>query len=149
MDFFTHEFQKTLNRKIEYFEPEKNAADSIQSLREKLKNFPNSLLITGKFKTDVKTRSIVKDIKKETKKKKAFVKIELWEMELEVEYIDTNSFKTLGKKTIRSNLKDADPTKTEFNFKSLFDKITDQFLQESQKKVRIQVRYLLKNRKMP
>lgn len=144
IDFFTGEYPKVINRKIEYVEFEENALDRSQALKEKLMNFPNSLLITGTFKTDIKTRSIVRDIKSDSQKKKAFVQIELWEMLLELEYIETDSFKTLEKRTFRANIRDADPKKTEFNFKSLFDKITDQFLLESQKKFKIQERYLLK-----
>ena len=146
--FFTTDFQQAVKRKIEYLPLEKGLTDPMTTLREKLKNYPNSLLITGKFTIDIKTRSMVKDVKnKSGKKKKAFVKIQLWEMKMKVAFIETDAFNILKEDTFTEKLKDADPQKGKFNFKSLFDSITDRLLQKSLKKFKIQERYLLKNGK--
>jgi hypothetical protein len=147
IDFFTNDFQQAIKRKVEYLPLETGSSEPITILKEKLKNIPNSLLITGEFSIDIKTRSIIKEVKnKNGKKQKAFVKIQLWNMEMKVIFIETDTFTTLRENTFIEKLKDADPRKTTFNFKSLFDGITERLIQKSLKQVKIQERYLLKNR---
>lgn len=144
IDFFTVDFQRAVKRKVEYLPLETGATDPLPILKEKLKNFPDSLLITGKLSLDIKSRSIIKDIKnKKGKKQKKFVKIEMWEIKLKVRFIETETFEILKEKTFSEKSTDADPEKTDFNFKSLFDRITDRLILNSTRQVKMQERYLL------
>lgn len=143
--FFTDEFQQAIQKKIEHVEIETDTENRLESIKNKLRKHPNTLFITGKFTIDIKTRSIVKNVKE--KKKKAFVKIQLWEMTWKLVMIESDSLKTISQQTFDSKLKDADPRKAQFNFKSLFDNLTERFMQNIKKKFKFQNRYLLQNRK--
>jgi len=143
--FFTDDFQQAIKKKIEYVDIKNGSVPKLDAIKKKLKMHPNTLFITGKFTIDIKTRSIVKDVKE--KKKKAFVKIQIWEMTWNMIMIDSDSLKTIKKMTFDSKMKDADPQKNQFNFKSLFDDLTEQFMQNVRKRYKFQNRYLLKDRK--
>lgn len=143
--FFTDEFQQAIQKKIEHVEIETDPENRLESIKNKLRKHPNTLFITGKFTIDIKTRSIVKKVKE--KKKKAFVKIQLWEMTWKLVMIDSDSLKTISQQTFDSKMKDADPNKAQFNFKSLFDNLTERFMHNIKKKFKFQNRYLLQNRK--
>jgi hypothetical protein len=143
--FFTDEFQQAIKKKIEYVDLTNGSIPRLEAIKKKLRIHPNSLFITGKFTIDIKTRSIVKDVKK--KQKKAFVKIQIWEMTWKMTIIDSVSLKTMKQMTFDSKMKDADPKKNQFNFKTLFDNMTERFMQNVRKKYKFQNRYLLKDRK--
>jgi hypothetical protein len=143
-DFFTKEFSQVINKKIEKLELKKNNNETPLSLKETLKYYPNSLLITGKLNIDIKTRSIVKSVKNASgAKDKAFVKVHLWNMNLTVSMIDSSSGDIASKNTFEEKLKDADPKKLDYSFKLMFDNITDRLIRKSTRKIRSQKRYLL------
>lgn len=142
--FFIEEFSQSMNKKIEKLSSPDTENETEQSLKEKLKNLPNTLFITGKLKIDIKTRSIVKTVKGiSSGKTKAFVKVHLWDMSLTVTMIDSNSGKMVSETTFNEKLKDADPKKIKYNFKLMFDNITDRIIRKSIRKIRSQKRYLL------
>lgn len=138
-------FNMPSKKKIEYIDIKNGSVPKLEAIKKKLKMHPNTLFITGKFTIDIKTRSIVKDAKE--KKKKAFVKIQIWEMTWNMTMIDSDSLKTVKQMTFDAKMKDADPQKTQHNFKSLFDNLTEQFMQNVRKRYKFQSRYLLKNGK--
>lgn len=141
--FFTDDFQRAIKKKIEYVDIKNGSVPKLDAIKKKLKTHPNTLFITGKFIIDIKTRSIVKDVKK----KKAFVKIQIWEITWNMVMIDSDSLKTIKKMTFDSKMKDANPQKNQFNFKTLFDNLTERFMQNVRKRFKFQNRYLLKDRK--
>jgi hypothetical protein len=103
-----------------------------------------SLLISGKMKFDINDRNIIRKVKSEAgKKKKKFVSIQHWSMNFEVIITEADTGKELFKKNYESKLKDADPESTDYNFKALFNKVTDNFLKDITKKERFEQRYLL------
>jgi len=129
-DFFLKDLRRFIKKDIE---PITEDADKT-----------GSLLITGKLKFEIKERSIIKKVKdKSGDKKKAFVSIQHWSLDFEVIITEADSGKELFKKNYESKLKDADPEEAEYNFKALFNKVTDNFIKEILRKERFEQRYLL------
>jgi hypothetical protein len=96
------------------------------------------------MKFDINDRNIIRKVKSEAgKKKKKFVSIQHWSMNFEVIITEADTGKELFKKNYESKLKDADPESTDYNFKALFNKVTDNFLKDITKKERFEQRYLL------
>ena len=135
-EFFIDEFAKIIDKKVEPLEKEKN--------QERLNKHPDAMLISGKIVLDIKDRSIIKKIKdKSGKKGKGFVSIQHWEMNMEILLTLPSTNKTLHKKTYTGNIKEAEPGKIDFNFKSLFNDLTDSFIKEVTKKKKFEERILL------
>lgn len=142
--FFTEDFSQSINKKIETLTREEDSDTPPQNLIERLKNFPNSLFITGELKINIKTRSIVKNVKSSAgSKNKAFVKVHLWEMILKIIMIESNSGKITSQNTFEEKLRDADPDKVDYSFKLMFDNITDRFIRKTTRKITSQKRYLI------
>jgi len=142
--FFTKEFSQSIKRKIEKMSSQNINGETPQSLKERLKNLPNSLFITGELKINIKTRSIVKNVKnKSGAKNKAFVKVQLWDMILTITMTDSNSGEIASQNTFNEKLKDADPSREKYSFKLMFDNMTDRFIKKSTRRIRPQKRFLL------
>jgi hypothetical protein len=104
----------------------------------------SSLLISGKMTFDIKERSVIRDVKDKTgKKEKGFVSVQHWTIRFEIAITEPSSGKEVFKKTYESNLNDIDPKESEYNFKALFNKMTDNFIKDLLKKERVEQRYLL------
>ena len=143
-DFFTDEFSQIVGREITPLPLDPEAAKTGRSIEERVSHIPNSLLIKGEFSIDIKSQNIVKDEKGRSKKKvRVLSKVELWEMKLSVSFIETETGKPVAVHSMTTRMKDADPEKRSYNFKSLFDDITDQFVRKATRKVRMEKRTLL------
>lgn len=129
-DFFLKDLPRFIKRDIE---PVKQDSDKT-----------GSLIISGNLKFEIKDRSIIKKIKnKAGKKEKSFVSVQHWALNFEIIITESDSGKELFKKNYESKLNDADPGKAEYNFKALFNKVTDNFIKEILRKERFEQRYLL------
>lgn len=115
----------------------------IKPIAEKI-DISGSLLISGKTVFDIKERSVIRNVKDKTgKKERAFVSVQHWTIRFEIAITEQPSGKEVFKKTYESNLSDIDPKESEYNFKALFNKVTDNFIKDLMKKERIEQRYLL------
>ena len=129
-DFFLKELPRLIKKDVE---PIREDTDKT-----------GSLLITGKLKFEIKDRSVIKKVKDESgDKKKAFVSVQHWALNFEVIITESDSGKELFKKNYESKLKDAKVEEAEYNFKSLFNTVTDNFIREILRKERFEQRYLL------
>lgn len=103
-----------------------------------------ALIVSGELKIEIKERSVIRKVKGESGgRKKAFVPVQHWTLELKVKVREASSDKELFFNTYESKLKDADPGKGEYNFKALFNKVTDKLIREITRKEKFQQRYLL------
>jgi len=107
--------------------------------------YPGTLLLSSRVIVDIKSRSIIKDMKKESGKKGGgFVSIESWDVTLEVVMADGDTGETVFQKKYSAGRKEADPQRWEFHFKSLFSELTDRLATEiSLRKERLEERFLL------
>jgi len=94
---------------------------------------------------DIKSRSIIKDVKRKAGKKGGgFVSIEFWDVTLELVMVDGSTGETVFQKKYSAGRKEADPQRWEFNFKGLFSELTDRLVTEiSLRKERLEERFLL------
>ncbi len=111
---------------------------------------PNAYVISGQLVFSIKDRSVLRKVRDDSgKKKKGFVSIQNWSLNLEVIVRDMSNLdasgqgKVLFKKNYDSRLREADPEKAEYNFKALFNKVTDRFLKEISRRKRYEKRTLL------
>lgn len=131
-NFFINEFSKAIDRDITMIlkTPETEEKTGISK---------PSLVIGGELTLKITKRSIIE----EKKKKKKFVKVENWEMEMKIFFRDTESGKKIFYKTLKSTLNSADPKKPDYNFKFLFREITEKFIRGIRPVGKIERRYLL------
>lgn len=146
-DFFLKEFSQVIKRDVELLNIESFQAGPIGFIvliiRE-LTQSPHSLLVSSHLTMEIKGRSIIQTVKKESgKKEKDFVSVQNWVMMLEIALTDINTGKIVFKKDYNSTLKEADPQKPEYNFKSLFNELTDRFIRQVTKESRYEERFLL------
>ncbi|MCI0470778.1 MAG: hypothetical protein L0Y73_03875 [Candidatus Aminicenantes bacterium] len=129
-DFFLTDLPRYIKRDIKPF------AEGIDT--------SGSLLISGKMVFGIKERSVIRKVKDKTgKKEKSFVSIQHWTIRLEIAISEQPSGKEVFKKTYENNLSEVDPNESEYNFKALFNKMTDDFIKDLMKKERVEQRYLL------
>ena len=77
-DFFLNDFSKAVEKKVEYFDTDTDFFKDSKFFLENLKNFSKTLLITGKIKIEIKSRSMIKKIKvKSGKRKKALSRFKI------------------------------------------------------------------------
>lgn len=151
--FFVEDLSKVLGKKIEPL----NVADidkdttmgtednaRLEKIKERLKESPKSLLITGKLTFDIKTRTKVDDVKGETgKKEKTFVKVQHWGLTMKVRLIEVETGKELFNRSYSEKTASADITNPKYNFDDLFFKINNNFTRDLTSKKSTQRRYLL------
>lgn len=143
-EFFKEDFAKTFNREviikptlISYF---KNPDECL----EELTTYGNNVYITGNGKVEVKKRSVIKDIKDEKgKKKRDFVKIEHWSMEIEFVIIESRTGKILYQRALTEKLYEVDDQNLQYNFDDLFFKASNKFIHDLMKKRKRQERTIL------
>ncbi len=143
--FFLKDFPKLIERDIEHFAgKEKAGKERLESIKESVRESPNSLLITGKLIFDIKSRRMIKDVtNKEGKKEKSFVEVQHWELTLDITVTDLSSDKELFKKSYSEKISDADTSNPKYNFEKLFFKINNRFVKEITSVKKMQRRYLL------
>lgn len=143
--FFVDDLSRTLDKPIEHLPAaDMDKEKRMESITERLKESPNSLLITGETIFDIKTRSKIEEKKnKEGKKEKTFVRVQHWTLTVKVELVDVDTGETLFKKSYSEKLGDADVDNPKYNFDDLFFKINNRFAKEITSKKRTQRRYLI------
>lgn len=143
--FFLNDFSKALEKKVEYFDHETDYYLAPDKFLQELKDFPESLLLTGKLNVDIKTRSYVKQERNKEGIQKKFVKRQIWKMDVELLLVDANTSEIVFKKNFEEKIMDLDPKNAKYNFDTPFYKITDQFIKSLIKKQKLGKRYLLLN----
>ena len=133
--FFIDDMSRTIDKKIQHWDRKKHA----EMVPKKL------LLISGNLKIDVKSRSKIKDVKDQGKKKskKAFVTVQHWEMTLSLILKDASTGKDVFKNKFKAKLANADPKAGKFNFEKLFFKVTNQFVRKVTRTRKMQRRHIL------
>ncbi len=143
-DFFLNDFSKAVEKKVEYFDTDTDFYKDSKFFLENLKNFSKTLLITGKIKIEIKSRSIIKKIKvKSGKRKKSFVQVQDWKMTSDIVLIDSGTGEKIYEKNFIDNIKDSETSDTKFNFETLFFKTTNKFIKSILNRTKIEDRYLL------
>jgi hypothetical protein len=135
-EFFLVDLSKTIDKKVD---PWKET-----SPEEPLP--PNSLLITGKLKLEIKERSKIKEVKDESgKAKNVFTNVQHWDMTMAVVIKDANTGSEIFKQDFTEKLPNVDTseTSTKFNFETIFYKLTTRFVMKIKKTKQMQRRYLL------
>ena len=143
-DFFLNDFSKAVEKKVEYFDTDTDFFKDSKFFLENLKNFSKTLLITGKIKIEIKSRSMIKKIKvKSGKRKKSFVQVQDWKMTSDIVLIDSGTGEKIYEKNFIDNIKDSETSDTKFNFETLFFKTTNKFIKSILNRTKIEDRYLL------
>ncbi len=134
-DFFTKDFAKFIDKEIEYMKPKEEEGQPPRN---------NTLLITGSLKTEIKERNRINETRNKFGDKiRSFVKIQNWTMKMEIRLVESASGQVVKKFNFDDRLKDSENADSKFNFKSLFNRITDRFIQKVIRKETYQKRYLL------
>ncbi len=143
--FFLTDLPKLINKDIEHFtSKEKTGKERLESIKESVKETPNSLLITGELIFDIKSRSKIQEVTdEEGKKERGFVEIQHWDLTLKIEMIELISGKEIFKKSYSEKLADVDVSNSKYNFEILFFKINNRFTKEIISGEKMQRRYLL------
>jgi len=143
-NFFLNDFSKAVEKKVEYFDTDTDFFKDSKTFLENLKKNSNTLLITGKIKVEIKSRSMIKKIKvKSGKRKKTFTQIQDWKMTSDIVLIDSDTGKKFYEKNFIENIKGTETSDTKFNFETLFFKTTNKLLKSILNKTKIEDRYLL------
>lgn len=103
------------------------------------------IVVSGKLKLDIKSRSKIETVKKEGKKKskKAFVTVQHWELILDVTFKDISTGKEIFNHNFNAKLANADAESVKFNFEKLFYKITSNLVKRITRTKKMQRRNLL------
>ena len=133
--FFLNELPKTLKKPISrYTSPEKDKSE----LKE-----GEVLIVGGDISLKIKERSVIDDDKKR-KGRRVFVKIENWDLSLNVFFRDAATGKDVFSKTIKDTYNGAERNKPDYNFEFLYKNITEKLVRMFMGLGRMEVRYLIK-----
>ena len=99
----------------------------------------DSLIINGKLILKILKSNIIRRVAR----KKKFVKIENWSLELKITVNQPGIEKPLLKKTYKSSLKEVEAEDPIYNFKTIFYRCCDDFSKDIFRKENIEQRYLL------
>jgi len=112
--------------------------------RNIFKAHPRRLFFTGKLKLEIKRMGVVKETRDEMgNKKNAYETVQLWEMEMKVFLIDGDKAKILRQETYSEKLEPGSETTAQFNFNSMFAKMTAKLTAALQPRKVLQERYIL------
>lgn len=157
---FVEEIPFAIDRKIALLEPEHWAMirgillryrlnidiqyeDSV-FFRNVFKAHPRSLFFTGKLKLDIKKMGVVKESRDEAgNKKNAYETVQLWEMEMKVFLIDGDKAKILRQETYSEKSEPGPETSAQFNFNSMFARMTAKLAAVLQPRKVLQERFIL------
>lgn len=152
-DFFVEDLSKVLGKKIEALnvaeidkdtQPGTEDTARLEKIKDRLKETPNCLLITGKLTFDIKTRTKVDEVKGESgKKEKTFVKVQHWGLNMKVQLFEMTPGKEVFNRSYSEKTASADVTNPKYNFDDLFYKINNNFTKDLTSKKSTQRRYLL------
>lgn len=142
--FFLDEFASVLEKKVELWDKPKDVPLP-----------PNSVLISGTLGIDVKARSRIKEVEDKKsgalkgrdgsggKKKRVFVAVQHWAMDLTVVVKENDTGKELFKKDLTAKLANAEPETTKYNFEDLFFKISNRLVRRLVRTRKMQRRFLM------
>ncbi len=133
--FFLNELPKTLKKPISRYKPSEK---DVSELKE-----GDLLLVGGDISLKIKERSVIDDDKKR-KGRRIFVKIENWNLSLNVFFRDAATGKDVFSKTIKDSYNGAERNKPDYNFEYLFKNITEKLVKMFMGLGRMEVRYLIK-----
>ncbi|MEN8222928.1 MAG: hypothetical protein ABFR36_06675 [Acidobacteriota bacterium] len=133
--FFLNELPKTLKRSVKRYTPVDKSSPELKE--------GDLLLVGGEISLTIKKRSVIDD-DKEKKGVRVFVKIENWELSLNVFFRDAATGKDVFSKTIKESYNGADRNKPDYNFEFLFKNITERLVRSFMGLGRMEVRYLIK-----
>jgi len=131
--FFIDDFSRTVEKKIEPW-----------NIESQDQTGPSVLLITGKYKIDIKERSKIKEVSNEStkgKKIRAFVNIQNWEMAVTI--IMQTDGKELFKEEFIEKLDEAEAENLKFNFEKLFYTVSSRFLRNATQLKKEERRFIL------
>lgn len=133
--FFVDHLTRITGKKIEHWDRDKHGELVPDGL----------LIISGKMKLVIKSRSKIKEIKEKGKRaKKKFVTVQHWTLKLEIFIKDASTEKIIYKDTFNGRLANADADSVKFNFENLFFKVTNRFEKRITRTKKMQRRYLLR-----
>jgi len=130
--FFLEEMPKVIDKPIKKFDPANNMSEGLKA--------GDVLLVGGKLSLKIKELSVIS----EKKKKRVFVKVENWELSLEISFKDLATGKEIFKKTLKGSLSGVDGKKPDYNFEFVFRKVTEKFVRIFMGLEKLERRYLLK-----
>ncbi|MBE0665597.1 MAG: hypothetical protein E4H23_11425 [Chrysiogenales bacterium] len=105
---------------------------------------PKALFFTGKLKLNIKKMGVVKETRDEMgKKKNAYETVQMWEMEMKVFLIDGDKAKILKQETYTEKLEPGSASAAQFNFNSMFAKMTAKLTAALQPRKALQERFIL------
>jgi hypothetical protein len=105
---------------------------------------PRSLFFTGKLKLDVKKMGVIKETRDEKgNRKNAYETVQMWEMTARVFLIDGDAGRVLLQETYSEKLEPAPGTTPQFNFNSLFARLTAKLTSALQPRKVLQERFLI------
>ncbi|MCP4153002.1 MAG: hypothetical protein GY757_35040 [bacterium] len=146
--FFLEDFPRVINRDVEHIKaadiPGK-AEKRVESIKELLKDSPNSVLITGKLKFDIRALNKIKEVKNDKgKRERKFVEVQFWAMTLTMAITELKTGKELFRHEYKEKETEVEASTPKYNFESLFFKINNRFATQVSKDKKMQRRYLLK-----
>ena len=143
--YLRDDFAKAIDRDVEAVDLKgdffKNPREYVANLRQ----FANSLLITGKINIDIKKRSIIKDFRDPSgKNSRRFVSIQHWNMAANIALIESETGKVIFEQKFTEKKSDVDPNDALFTFEGMFYSVMEKVIKNFQKAKQIQKRILLK-----
>lgn len=133
--FFLNELPKTIVKPISRYQPEGRDASELKE--------GDLLLISGEVILKIKERNVIGE-KKGKKKRKFFIKMENWELQLDIFFRDVATGKNIFSKKIKEAFNGAERNKPDYYFELLFRKITEKFVRLFMGLGRMEIRYLIK-----
>lgn len=132
--FFLDDLNRVTGKKIETWNSENHGEKSSKGV----------LIISGKIKIAIKSRSKIEDVKEGKKKnQKKFVTVQHWDMTMTLDFKDPSAGKSVFKEDFKAKLANADAKTPKFNFENLFFKVTNRFTKKVTRTKKMQRRHLL------
>jgi hypothetical protein len=105
---------------------------------------PRALFFTGRLKLDIRKMGVIKETRDEKgDKKNMYETIQLWEMEAKIGLIDGDNSRLLWSETLSEKAEPGPATSEQFNFNSMFAKITAKLTAALQPRPARQERFIL------
>ena len=156
---FSEEIPFAIDRKIVLLEPDHWAMirgilgryslsadihyDNSVFFQKVFQSHPGSLFFTGKLKLNIKKMGVIKETRDEMgKKKNAYETVQMWEMEMKVFLIDGDKAEIIREETYSEKVEPGSENTAQFNFNSMFAKLTAKLTSALQPRKALQERYI-------
>jgi hypothetical protein len=158
---FTEEIPFAIDRKVTLLEPDHWA--DIRGVLQKyrlnidvdygnsvffqnvFKSNPHSLFFAGKLKLEIKKVGVIKEIRDETgNRRNAYETTQLWEMEARFFLIDGDASRILLQESYKEKLEAGPETAPQFNFSSMFARLSAKLIAALQPRKTLQERFIIK-----